>query len=301
MKKLLSVTITLLFVMLCMPLAMADSYLPPSAVVLLFQSTFSSENGREYEFEYDEESKIYSLYITQKGLAYSASMAKLDDDIMGAWIDMRDSFNELSDTAVGIISDLTGDPSPFLSINVRNDLDSDKILLSLLNSVIIYDAVSDESASSSKSADADQSSVTTGEKNALKSAKQYMEFTSFSYSGLIEQLEYEGFSSKEAKYGAEHCGADWKQQAVKSAKNYLEFTAFSYTGLIEQLEYEGYSSEEAKYGVDRSGADWNEQAAKSAKQYLEYSSFSKKGLIDQLVYEGFTNSQAEYGVSQNGY
>ena len=301
MKKMLSITITLLLVVLCMPLALADTTLPPSAVVLLFQSTFSSENGTEYEFKYDEESKIYSMYITQEGLAYSASMAKFGDDIMSVWVDMRDSIMELSDTAIGIISDLTGDTSPFLSINVRNDLDPDKILLSTLNSVVIYDVVADESTSSSKTAVADQSSASTGEKNALKSAKQYLEFTSFSYTGLVEQLEYEGYSSKEAKYGADYCGADWNEQAAKSARNYLEFTAFSYSGLVEQLEYEGYSSEEAKYGVDRCGADWNEQAAKSAKQYLEYSSFSRNGLIDQLEYEGFTNSQAEYGVSKNGY
>lgn len=139
---------------------------------------------------------------------------------------------------------------------------------------------------------------TPGEQNALASAKRYINYSPFSYSGLIDQLKYEGFTDSEAAYGADNCGADWYEQALKSAEKYLNYSAFSYSGLIEQLEYEGYTEEEASYGVDNCGADWNEQAAKKAQQYLDYSSFSRSGLIDQLEYEGFTPDQAEYGVSQ---
>lgn len=140
--------------------------------------------------------------------------------------------------------------------------------------------------------------ATSGEKNALSRAKDYLAYTAFSYDGLIEQLEYEGFSQSEAQYGADNCGADWKEQAARKAKEYLEFSAFSYKGLIEQLEYEGFTSVEAEYGVDNCGADWKEQAAEKAKQYLEFSSFSRQELVDQLVYEGFTQEQAEYGVNK---
>ena len=35
--------------------------------------------------------------------------------------------------------------------------------------------------------------ATMGERNALKSARQYLNSMAFSYSGLIEQLEYEGY------------------------------------------------------------------------------------------------------------
>ena len=73
-----------------------------------------------------------------------------------------------------------------------------------------------------------------GEKNALKSAKNYLNSMAFSYSGLVEQLEYEGYTNSEATYAADHCNADWNVQAVKSAKNYLNSSAFSYSGLIEQ-------------------------------------------------------------------
>ncbi len=142
---------------------------------------------------------------------------------------------------------------------------------------------------------------TTGQRNALKSAKDYLDFTAFSYEGLIGQLEYEKYSHEDAVYAADNCGADWNEQALKSAKNYLSFTAFSYKGLIEQLKFEQFTTEQATYGADSCGADWNEQAVKSAENYLSMMSFSKDGLIEQLEFEGFTHEQAVYGAEQNGY
>jgi hypothetical protein len=61
-------------------------------------------------------------------------------------------------------------------------------------------------------------SVTLGMKNALQKAKDYLNFTAFSYTGLIKQLEYERYSHKEAVYGADNCGADWKAEALKDAR-----------------------------------------------------------------------------------
>ena len=95
--------------------------------------------------------------------------------------------------------------------------------------------------------------ITLGEKNALKKAKDYLNFSAFSYRGLIDQLKYEGFSEEEAKYAVDHCGADWNEQAAKKAKDYLDFSSFSRSGLIEQLEYEGFTSEQAKYGAKAVG------------------------------------------------
>lgn len=92
-----------------------------------------------------------------------------------------------------------------------------------------------------------------GEKNALRQAKSYLNVSAFSYSGLIEQLEYEGYTTAEATYGADHCGADWNEQAAKSARSYLKVSAFSKQGLIEQLEYEGFTHAQAVYGVEQAG------------------------------------------------
>ena len=142
---------------------------------------------------------------------------------------------------------------------------------------------------------------TTGEINALKKAKSYLSFTSFSKEGLIKQLEFEGFTTAEATFAVDNCGADWEEQAKNKAKDYLDFSAFSRSGLIHQLEYDGFSTEDAEKAADNCGADWNEQAARKAKDYMDYMSFSKSGLIEQLEYEGFTTEQAEYGASKNGY
>lgn len=94
---------------------------------------------------------------------------------------------------------------------------------------------------------------TIGEKNALESAKSYLSFMPFSYSGLIEQLEYEGYTHSEAVYGADNCGADWYEQAALSARSYLDSMSFSRQGLIEQLEYEGFTHAQAVYGVEQNG------------------------------------------------
>ena len=94
---------------------------------------------------------------------------------------------------------------------------------------------------------------TLSQKNAVWAAKNYIKTMPFSYSGLIEQLEYEKYSHEDAVYGVDNCGADWFEQAAKSAKQYLNIMPFSREGLIEQLEYEGFTYDQAVYGVDQSG------------------------------------------------
>ncbi|WP_312047501.1 Ltp family lipoprotein [Anaerotignum sp.] len=98
-----------------------------------------------------------------------------------------------------------------------------------------------------------KSSETMGQKNARAKAKTYLAITAFSYSGLIKQLEFEGFSTEESTYAADNCGADWNEQAGKKAENYLSINSFSRSGLIEQLEYEGFSSDQAEYGAKAVG------------------------------------------------
>ena len=94
---------------------------------------------------------------------------------------------------------------------------------------------------------------TIGERNALRAAQNYLSFTAFSYSGLIRQLKFEGYSQKEATYAADNCGANWFEQAYKCAENYLSFMSFSRKGLIDQLCFEGYTREQAEYAVKKVG------------------------------------------------
>ena len=94
---------------------------------------------------------------------------------------------------------------------------------------------------------------TMGEKNALSKALSYLRYTAFSYSGLITQLEFEGFTKEQAEYGVDNCGADWNEQAALKAESYLKFSSFSREGLITQLEFEGFTKEQAEYGVEAVG------------------------------------------------
>lgn len=91
--------------------------------------------------------------------------------------------------------------------------------------------------------------ATTGQRNALSKAKQYLSIMAFSYSGLIGQLKYEGYTEEEATYGADNCGADWNEQAAKKAQSYIDIMSFSRQGLIDQLKYEGFTQAQAEYGV----------------------------------------------------
>lgn len=131
-------------------------------------------------------------------------------------------------------------PYPFMGFSD----DVNKILSS-------FEILPQDSTAVSASVDEETLKPTVGEANALSSAKDYLRYSAFSYSGLVSQLEYEGFSHDESVYGADNCGADWNEQAVKRANEYLEYSSFSRSGLVDQLIYEGFTSEQAEYGVSQ--------------------------------------------------
>lgn len=94
---------------------------------------------------------------------------------------------------------------------------------------------------------------TIGQTNARESAESYLSFAAFSRQGLIEQLEFEDYSTEDAEYAVDILEVDWNEQAAKSAEAYLEVSTFSRDGLIEQLVFEGYTQEEAEFGVTAVG------------------------------------------------
>ena len=99
-----------------------------------------------------------------------------------------------------------------------------------------------------------ESLATWEQTSAVAKAKEYLSIMAFSRAGLIDQLEYEGFSTADATYAVTEVEAqgavDWNEQAAQKARDYRSMTAFSRQGLIEQLEYEGFTSTQATYGVD---------------------------------------------------
>lgn len=95
--------------------------------------------------------------------------------------------------------------------------------------------------------------ISLSKQNALLAAFNYLRYASFSYSSLVEQLEYEGYPHDDAVYAVDNCGADWNEQAALKAQSYLSYSPFSRQELIDQLIFEGFTTAQAEYGVSQVG------------------------------------------------
>lgn len=102
--------------------------------------------------------------------------------------------------------------------------------------------------------------LTRPQKNAARSAKQYISMTGFSRDGLIDQLSSEygdSYEVADATAAVDSLNIDWNEQAVKSAKQYLDMTGFSCNGLIDQLSSSAgdkYTVDQATFGAKQAGA-----------------------------------------------
>lgn len=102
--------------------------------------------------------------------------------------------------------------------------------------------------------------LTGPQKNAVRSAKQYISMTGFSRNGLIEQLSSEygdDYEVADATVAVDSLNINWNEQAVKSAKQYLSMTGFSCNGLVEQLSSSAgdkYTVDQATFGAKQAGA-----------------------------------------------
>lgn len=102
--------------------------------------------------------------------------------------------------------------------------------------------------------------LTAAQKNAVRSAEQYLSMTGFSRDGLIQQLSSEagdGYSVSDATAAVDSLSVDWNENAAKSARQYLSMSGFSCNGLIEQLSSSAgdkYTVEQATYGARQAGA-----------------------------------------------
>jgi len=98
------------------------------------------------------------------------------------------------------------------------------------------------------------------QKNAVRSAKQYLRIAGFSRDGLIEQLSSsagDGYEISDATAAVDSLDVDWNENAVKTAKQYLSMSGFSCSGLIEQLSSSAgdkYTVSQANYGARQAGA-----------------------------------------------
>lgn len=101
--------------------------------------------------------------------------------------------------------------------------------------------------------------LTGPQKNAARSAKQYLSVAGFSRDGLIQQLSSDvgdGYEISDATVAVDSLNIDWNQEAVKSAKQYLSLMGFSCKGLIHQLSSSAgdkYTVDQATYGAKQAG------------------------------------------------
>ncbi|MDP9933838.1 cell pole-organizing protein PopZ [Paenarthrobacter nicotinovorans] len=114
-------------------------------------------------------------------------------------------------------------------------------------------ADADAAAKAQADAAAKAAAGTISQQNALRKAGSYLQYTAFSYTGLIKQLEFEKYSAEDATWAADRVKVDWNEQAAKKAKSYLEYTSFSRSGLVDQLLFEGFTPEQAEYGASTTG------------------------------------------------
>jgi hypothetical protein len=91
------------------------------------------------------------------------------------------------------------------------------------------------------------------QRNAVEKAESYLDYTAFSRTGLITQLEFEGFTKADATYAVDHITVDWTEQADKKAQSYMDYSSFSRSGLIKQLQFEGFTAAQAAHGASAVG------------------------------------------------
>jgi hypothetical protein len=102
--------------------------------------------------------------------------------------------------------------------------------------------------------------LTPQQRNAVRSAEQYLAMSGFSRDGLIQQLSSdagEGYPLADATAAVDSLIVDWNENAARSAKQYLDMSGFSCKGLIEQLSSdagEKYTVSQATYGARAAGA-----------------------------------------------
>ena len=254
---------------------------------------FGSSLVSGYRFEVQTPSTPW-LFVSNFG-AYTYNTVVKDDNLAGQSLRFR--IAAINSVGVGVFSETNWIEYPALGSGstITNSLPTAANSGSTTTTSTVAIAITTTSTTT-----APLQAGTVSQRNAVSKAASYLRSSAFSRSGLIGQLEYEGFTNSDATYGVDAQNTDWNAQAVKKGSSYLRTSSFSRTSLIGQLEYEGFSNSQSVYGTDSQNADWNAQAAKKAASYLKSSSFSRSGLIGQLLYEGFTQAQAEYGVSTTG-
>lgn len=174
-----------------------------------------------------------------------------------------DEIYELSKTEKGIkLQDESGkDHNEYFIINKNGDLEFWSENGNYYTAPKVSDAKLEQTQVKSEKVTLEKpKGLSRPQKNAVRSAKQYIDMTGFSRDGLINQLSSEygdGYEVADATVAIDSLNINWNEQAVRSANQYLDMTGFSCNGLIEQLSSSAgdkYTANEAAYGAQQAGA-----------------------------------------------
>lgn len=233
-----------------------------------------SFDGYEHELVYSKVRRELNVYF-QAPTGLRSSLNTKDSKLLDSWQKLIESMQSFSESLLTVVQ--IGGKAEYVNIywvdllNSTHSYTESDYLVWIQNGTVKYNYADHLSTASSRSSandsgtsggnssdyiagsssGSDSGSATFGEKNALEKAYQYLEYSAFSYTGLIDQLEFEGYTHSEAVYAADNCGADWNEQAVKKAGQYLDYASFSRSELLEQLEFEGFTHAQAEYAVNK--------------------------------------------------
>lgn len=104
------------------------------------------------------------------------------------------------------------------------------------------------------------SGLTGPQKNAVRSAKAYLNYAPFSKRALIHQLSSKagsGYSVSTAKAAVNSLNVDWDKQAARAAKAYVHYQGYSCRNLIYQLSSQAgseFTKAQATYGAKQTSA-----------------------------------------------
>ncbi len=106
---------------------------------LLRDAAVQNYGENNYTLEYDETGVTLSLWKDNLAMG-SALAATGDESAKEAWGNMVESHKTLCNSIVTQTKDI-GLENYYVTVNVLNDMDKSKTLLTILNGVVVYDAV----------------------------------------------------------------------------------------------------------------------------------------------------------------
>lgn len=111
------------------------------AVVTLVKGVLDENYGENYSMDYDENGVTINVWYD--GIALEVTMAAAGyDEYQEEWMEVVDAMKKQTESFAGVFEAAGIDDMPVM-FNILNDQNKDNTLLSVLNGVVIYDAVQD--------------------------------------------------------------------------------------------------------------------------------------------------------------